>query len=106
MKFAMNTLVCAALVTGIVVVNAKAADKMPDPQTLLKKSVSAIYTPNEESVYVMKLTDSGGSVSVRDFALSAAASDTFAGWVAGMKKRFRQKDDAAAKIAPPPSKAA
>ncbi len=43
----------------------------------------------------------GGSVNARDFALSAAATDTFAGWVAGMKKKFRQKDNAAGKITPP-----
>lgn len=38
----------------------------------------------------------GGSVSARDFAAAAADTDSFAGWVAGMKKRFRQKDDAVA----------
>jgi hypothetical protein len=52
----------------------------------------------------------GGSVTARDFAATAAATDSFTGWVSGMKKRFRQKDDAAAaaaKAAPPtPAKSA
>ena len=51
----------------------------------------------------------GGAVNARDFALAAAATDSFAGWVAGMKKKFRQKDDAAAKAVaatPPPAKKA
>ncbi len=39
----------------------------------------------------------GGTVNAKDFALAAAATDSFAGWVAGMKKKFREKDDAAAK---------
>lgn len=39
----------------------------------------------------------GGSLSAKDFASAAAATDSFAGWVSGMKKRFREKDDAAAK---------
>ena len=37
-----------------------------------------------------------GPISAKDFALAAASTDNFAGWVAGMKKRFREKDDAAA----------
>lgn len=37
-----------------------------------------------------------GPISAKDFALAAASTDSFAGWVAGMKKRFRQRDDAAA----------
>jgi len=37
-----------------------------------------------------------GPISAKDFALTAASTDSFAGWVAGMKKRFREKDDAAA----------
>ena len=37
-----------------------------------------------------------GPISAKDFALAAASTDSFAGWVAGMKKRFREKDDAAA----------
>jgi len=41
----------------------------------------------------------GGNISVRDFAASAADNDAFAGWVTGMKKRFRQRDDDAS--APP-----
>jgi hypothetical protein len=39
----------------------------------------------------------GGTINARDFAVAAAQTDSFAGWVAGMKKRFRDKDDAAAK---------
>ncbi len=37
-----------------------------------------------------------GPISAKDFALAAASTNSFAGWVAGMKKRFREKDDAAA----------
>ena len=37
-----------------------------------------------------------GPISAKSFALAAASTDSFAGWVAGMKKRFREKDDAAA----------
>ncbi len=36
----------------------------------------------------------GGTISPRDFAAAAAQTDSFAGWVAGMKKRFREKDNA------------
>jgi len=36
-----------------------------------------------------------GPISAKNFALAAASTDSFAGWVAGMKKRFREKDDAA-----------
>ena len=39
----------------------------------------------------------GGAVNARDFAAAAADTDSFAGWVASMKAKFRQKDDAAAK---------
>lgn len=39
----------------------------------------------------------GGTLNARDFASAAAQTDTFAGWVTNMKKRFRQKDDDAAK---------
>jgi hypothetical protein len=39
----------------------------------------------------------GGELSARDFAASTAANDSFAAWVTGMKKKFRDKDDAAAK---------
>ena len=39
----------------------------------------------------------GGTVNARDFAAAAAQTDTFAGWVSNMKKRFRDKDDAAAR---------
>ncbi|MDV6330546.1 tetratricopeptide repeat protein [Asticcacaulis sp. 201] len=50
----------------------------------------------------------GGTLNAKDFAASAAANDSFAGWVSGMKKKFRQKDDAAAKAATaaPPAKTA
>ncbi len=53
----------------------------------------------------------GGTISARDFAAAAAHTDSFAGWVSSMKKRFREKDDAAAKAlagtpATPPAKAA
>jgi len=41
----------------------------------------------------------GGNLSARDFAASTAATDSFAGWVTGMKKKFRERDDAAAKAA-------
>jgi hypothetical protein len=41
----------------------------------------------------------GGTLSARDFAASTAANDSFAAWVSGMKKKFREKDDAAAKAA-------
>jgi len=41
----------------------------------------------------------GGNLSARDFAAATAASDSFTGWVTGMKKKFREKDDAAAKAA-------
>jgi hypothetical protein len=41
----------------------------------------------------------GGSLSARDFAASTAATDSFTGWVTSMKKKFREKDDAAAKAA-------
>ena len=44
----------------------------------------------------------GGTLSAKDFAASAAATDSFSGWVSGMKKRFRQKDDAAARAAKAP----
>ncbi len=33
----------------------------------------------------------GGDLTGRDFAAAAAATDSFAGWVSGMKKRFREK---------------
>lgn len=36
----------------------------------------------------------GGTISPRDFAAAAAQTDSFAGWVSGMKKRFREKDNA------------
>ncbi len=36
-----------------------------------------------------------GPISAKNFTLAAASTDSFAGWVAGMKKRFREKDDAA-----------
>ncbi len=39
----------------------------------------------------------GGEVNARDFASAAADTDAFAGWVATMKQKFRQKDDAAMK---------
>jgi len=39
----------------------------------------------------------GGNLSARDFAASTAATDSFAGWVTGMKKKFRERDDATAK---------
>ncbi|ESQ73547.1 tetratricopeptide repeat protein [Asticcacaulis sp. AC402] len=39
----------------------------------------------------------GGDVSAKDFASAATATDTFTGWVGGMKKRFREKDNAAGK---------
>ncbi len=50
----------------------------------------------------------GGTVNARDFALAAAQTDSFAGWVSGMKKKFREKDDAAAKALAnaPPAKTA
>ena len=50
----------------------------------------------------------GGAVNARDFALAAAQTDSFAGWVSGMKKRFREKDNAAGKAAAttPPAKTA
>jgi len=41
----------------------------------------------------------GGTLSAKDFAASAAATDSFAGWVTGMKKKFRERDDAAARAA-------
>jgi hypothetical protein len=41
----------------------------------------------------------GGNLSARDFAAATAASDSFTGWVTGMKKKFRERDDAAAKAA-------
>ncbi|MFT4076290.1 MAG: tetratricopeptide repeat protein [Asticcacaulis sp.] len=41
----------------------------------------------------------GGTLSAKDFAASTAANDSFAAWVTGMKKKFREKDDAAAKAA-------
>jgi hypothetical protein len=44
----------------------------------------------------------GGTLSARDFAASTAATDSFSGWVTGMKKKFREKDDAAAKAANAP----
>ncbi len=37
-----------------------------------------------------------GPISAKDFTLAAASTDNFAGWVSAMKKRFREKDDAAA----------
>ncbi len=50
----------------------------------------------------------GGTINARDFATAAAQTDSFTGWVAGMKKRFRDKDNAAAKAiaAAQPGKAA
>ncbi len=45
----------------------------------------------------------GGTVNARDFASAAADTDSFAGWVAAMKKTFREKDDAAAKALGPAS---
>ncbi|EGF91189.1 tetratricopeptide repeat family protein [Asticcacaulis biprosthecium C19] len=39
----------------------------------------------------------GGDVSAKDFASAATATDTFTGWVGGMKKRFRDKDNATGK---------
>lgn len=33
----------------------------------------------------------GGDLSGRNFAAAAAATDSFAGWVSGMKRRFREK---------------
>ena len=39
----------------------------------------------------------GGTINARDFAAAAAQTDSFAGWVSAMKKRFREKDNAAAK---------
>ena len=36
-----------------------------------------------------------GPISAKDFALAAAQTDSFTGWVAAMKKKFREKDDAA-----------
>jgi len=50
----------------------------------------------------------GGALNARNFALAAAQSDSFSGWVSGMKKRFRDKDDASAKPASntPPAKTA
>ncbi len=51
----------------------------------------------------------GGTVNAADFVTAAANTDSFTGWVSGMKKRFRQKDDAAQKAAgvtPAPQQAA
>ncbi|ESQ87289.1 hypothetical protein ABAC460_19900 [Asticcacaulis sp. AC460] len=49
----------------------------------------------------------GGEVSAKDFASAATATDTFTGWVGSMKKRFRDKDNAAnKKPATPPAKTA
>ncbi len=45
----------------------------------------------------------GGQVNARDFAGAAADTDAFTGWVATMKKKFREKDDAAAKALGPAS---
>ncbi|MDI7773805.1 tetratricopeptide repeat protein [Asticcacaulis sp. EMRT-3] len=41
----------------------------------------------------------GGTLSARNFAAAAADTDSFAGWVTGMKQKFRARDDAAAKAA-------
>ena len=41
----------------------------------------------------------GDTLSAKDFAASTAGTDSFAGWVTGMKKKFRERDDAAAKAA-------
>ncbi len=42
------------------------AEETPSPENLLKKSLQAIHTQNEQSLYVMKLIGSGGDVSTRE----------------------------------------
>jgi hypothetical protein len=71
------------------------------------KFVDTASSPDAMRVALAPLD--GGSITARDFAAAAASTDSFTGWVAGMKKRFRQKDNAiaaAAKAAPPPAKSA
>lgn len=64
MKIAFHTVIIGILCAGIAYTEAK-AEELPSPETLLKKSVQAVHTNNEESVYVMKLIGSGGDISTR-----------------------------------------
>lgn len=64
MKVAISSIVVVVLSIGIFMLDAKAAGT-PDAKTLLRKSVQAMHTKNEEAIYVMKLIGSGGDVSTR-----------------------------------------
>lgn len=64
MKLAFNTLIVGSILTAVVIIDSK-AEEIKDPKEILRRSIEAIYTPNEESVYVMKLIGSDGSESIR-----------------------------------------
>lgn len=66
------------------------------------KFIATASSPDAMRVALAPLD--GGEMTGRDFAAAAAATDSFAGWVSGMKRRFREKAPLAPAV--PPAKTA